>query len=451
MRGAGMHPLAITMFKRNYLQLLSGSTGSISRSQIEPVENVPDAEELSGFADEGMSALPHAVIIKLNGGLGTSMGLEQAKSLIPVKDGLRFIDVIAQQTLHLRTHFGTHVPLLLMNSFNTHDDSIDALTAWPELATELPPDFLQHRIPKVLVDDLTPAEAPDQPELEWCPPGHGDLYTAMVTSGLLEELLARGIRYAFVSNADNLGAVLDTEILGYFAKHGFPFMMEVADRTPADRKGGHLALLTDGRFTLREHAQCPKDEMDEFQDITLFRFFNTNNLWINLEALKQTLDRYDGILPLPLIRNSKTLDPRDPESPEVFQLETAMGAAISLFETASALRVPRTRFAPVKTTDDLLGIWSDAYVLTDDFRIVQNPSRTLPTIDVVLDRQHYKFISQLEEHFPHGAPSLLDCASLHIEGDAVFGKNVVCRGNVRIRVPDGETRSIPDNNVLEST
>lgn len=449
MRAAEMHPLVITMFKRNYLQLLSGSTGSIARAQIDPVDTVPDAERLDGYATAGEEALAHTAVIKLNGGMGTSMGLEQAKSLIPVKGDLRFIDIIARQIRHMQTRYHDRLPLLLMNSFATHADSLEALAAYPELSGDLPLDFLQHRIPKVLAEDLSPAVAEGDAELEWCPPGHGDIYIALATSGLLERLLAADIHYAFVSNADNLGAVVDLDILGYFASERLPFMMEVADRTPADRKGGHLALLKDGRLTLRESAQCPDDEKDEFQDITLYRYFNTNSLWLDLRALKDTLSRYDGILPLPLIRNRKTLDPRDASTPEVYQLETAMGAAISLFENAAALRVPRSRFAPVKTTDDLLAVWSDAYVLTDDYRIVQNPARTLPHLDVVLDKKFYKFVSQLEERFPAGAPSLLHCASLRVEGDARFGSDVVCRGDVRITVPDGETRNIENDTVLE--
>ncbi|MCB2204787.1 UTP--glucose-1-phosphate uridylyltransferase [bacterium] len=450
MREAGMHPLVTTMFKRNFLQLLSGSTGSISRSQIDPVDDVPDAEKLSGYTEAGENALGHTVVIKLNGGLGTSMGLDRAKSLIPVKDELRFIDVIARQLLHMQKVHNHRVPLLLMNSFATHEDSLEALAGYDELRGELPLDFLQHRVPKVLVEDLQPAMHEETPDLEWCPPGHGDIYTALVTSGLLDQLLAMDIRYAFVSNADNLGAVIDIDILGYFAAENLPFMMEVADRTPADRKGGHLALLKDGRLTLRESAQCPDDEKDDFQNIALFRYFNTNSLWLDLRALKETLERYDNILPLPLIRNSKTLDPRNADSPAVYQLETAMGAAISLFENAAALRVPRSRFAPVKTTDDLLAVWSDAYVLTEDYRIVQNPVRTLPTIDIVLDKQHYKFVSQLESHFPSGAPSLLHCSSLRIEGDVYFGSEVRCKGDVRISVPDGEQRHIADESRLES-
>ncbi len=450
MRRAGSHPLVIRMFKRNFAQLLRGSIGTITRDEIAAVDHVPDAEELHGYAAHGDMALERAVVIKLNGGLGTSMGLERAKSLIPVKNGLRFIDIIARQMEQLRQRAGHPVPLLLMNSEHTREDSLSALATHPGPAGDLPPDFLQHRVPKVLVGDLSPARCEENPELEWCPPGHGDIFTALLTSGLLARLLEKGIEYAFISNADNLGAVMDPGILGYFAKENLPFMMEVADRTPADRKGGHLARLRDGRLTLRELAQCPVTEKDEFQDITLYRYFNTNNLWVNLRELKGLLDSYDSLIPLPLIRNSKSLDPRDPSSPSVYQLETAMGAAISLFDRAVALRVPRTRFTPVKTCDDLLGIWSDAYELTDDFRIIPNPARALPHLDIMLDKRHYRFVSQLEERFPHGAPSLLHCASLRIEGDVRFGANIVCRGPVRLRAEDGEILEIAHNTILEA-
>lgn len=449
MRAAGSHPLVISMFKRNYLQLLSGSTGTITRAQIDPVDDVPDADELDGYASAGRQALERAVVIKLNGGLGTGMGLEKAKSLIQVKDGLRFIDIIARQIEHLHGRDGHPVPLLLMNSEHTHADSLEALAAYPELVSDMPMDFLQHRVPKVLAQDFSPARNDDDPELEWCPPGHGDIYTALVTSGLLDRLLKKGIEYAFISNADNLGAVMDLDILGFFAKEDLPFMMEVADRTTADRKGGHLARLKDGRLTLRELAQCPDDEKDEFQNITLYRYFNTNSLWVNLRALHEILDRYDGILPLPLIRNSKTLDARDPESAAVYQLETAMGAAISLFDRAAALRVPRNRFAPVKTCDDLLGLWSDAYVLTEDFRVTPNPARTLPHLDIVLDKRYYRLVPDLELRFPHGAPSLLHCASLRIEGDVRFGTGIGCRGHVILQAEEGSVLRVDDNSILE--
>ncbi len=337
-----------------------------------------------------------------------------------------------------------------MNSFNTHDDSLAHLSAYPDLVDGIPLGFIQNRVPKVAREGLGPVVWEPDPALEWCPPGHGDIYTALLTSGILDRLLAGGYEFAFVSNCDNLGAVVDEHILGYFAAERLPFMMEVADRTEADRKGGHLARLKDGRLTLRESAQCPEGEREEFQDIRLYKFFNTNTLWINLSALKQLLDEREGILGLPLIVNHKTVDPRDESSPRVFQLETAMGAGISLFPGAQALRVPRARFAPVKTCDDLLGLHSDAYVLADDFRVVPNPARRLGALVIRLDPRYYKRIDDFEVRFPHGAPSLLHCEGLFIEGDVRFGRDVAVRGSVRVVNQAQDQLTIADGTTIAS-
>ncbi len=429
MRAEGLPEVAIRAFRFYYDQLAIGHTGMIPETEIHPVASLPDLEQLPvTFAATGRSALPKTVFLKLNGGLGTSMGLDKAKSLLVVKGDLTFLDIIARQALEVG------VPLVLMNSFATRADSLARLARYPALAGPIPLDFIQHKVPKVRQADLAPAIWPQEPELEWCPPGHGDIYTALLTSGMLKTLLDHGYEYAFVSNADNLGATLDPLILGYFVENRLPFLMEVADRTPADRKGGHLARRTDdGRLILRESAQCPAEDMDAFQDISRHRYFNTNNLWLHLPTLKATLDEKEGVLGLPLIRNSKTVDPRDPSSPKVYQLETAMGAAISLFEGAGALRVPRTRFAPVKTCDDLLAVRSDAYVLTGDWRIVPNPARRLPGPPVIgLDSRYYKLIDDLEARFPFGPPSLVACERLTVRGDVRFGRETICRGAVEI-------------------
>jgi len=288
--------------------------------------------------------------------------------------------------------------------------------------------------------------------LKWCPPGHGDLYPALVSSGALDALEAAGIEYAFVSNADNLGAVVDPAILGYLAEHRVPFLMEVADRTAADRKGGHLARrASDGQLLLRERAQCPDESLGAFEDVTRHRYFNTNNLWLHLPTVRRLLDERDGVLGLPLIVNAKTVDPRDPESPGVYQLETAMGAAIATIPGAQALRVERARFAPVKTTADLLAVRSDAYTLTADQRVIPNPDRdpALPPLDVRLDKAHYGLIDRLDARFPHGPPSLLECAELEVQGDVVFGRDVRCVGHVRLEHRGPEPRQIPDGEVLQ--
>jgi UTP--glucose-1-phosphate uridylyltransferase len=260
---------------------------------------------------------------------------------------------------------------------------------------------------------------------------------------MLSALRDAGFTYAFVSNSDNLGAVVDLGILGWFAEENLPFLMEVTDRTEADRKGGHLAQRRNGGLTLREVAQCPPDEIDSFQDIRKYRYFNTNTLWIDLRRLESTLRDRNHVLGLPMIRNEKTLDPTNDQSPRVYQLETAMGAAISVFEGARALRVTRDRFLPVKTTNDLLALWSDAYVMTDDHRVVPASSRRVGDLAIDLDPRHYRRVDQLERQFPRGAPSLAACHSLRVRGDVRFGRDVTIRGRVELEAADGAIRLIP--------
>jgi UTP--glucose-1-phosphate uridylyltransferase len=447
MENAGMADAAVRTFLLHLDRLAAGASGTLGRDRIDSVDTLPDAEHLDAASDVGIRALRQTVVVKLNGGLGTSMGLERAKSLLEVRDGLTFLDLIARQVLALRERTGADIPLLLMNSFRTREDSEAVLRRYPDLEVgDLPLGFVQHKVPKVLSDTLAPATTVD-PDLGWCPPGHGDLYTALATSGVLDRLLDRGVRYAFVSNADNLGAVLDPVLLGHMIERDADFMMEAADRTPADRKGGHLCRLDDGRLALRESAQCPEDERDEFQDVERYRYFNTNNLWVRLEGLRELLDDHDDVLPLDTIVNRKTLDPRDPSSPDVVQLETAMGAALSLFDRAVAVRVPRRRFSPVKTTDDLLAVRSDAYVLDDQWRITLRPQRTSPPT-VALDGRHFKLIDDFEARFKYGPPSLARCDALTVDGDVWFGTDVEIRGAVRI-VATGTRAVVPSGTVVE--
>jgi UTP--glucose-1-phosphate uridylyltransferase len=438
MRREGIPDAAVETFRHYYEQLAEGATGIIPEDEIEPVTDVQQLDDLPD-ADAPLDA---AIVLKLNGGLGTSMGMTRAKSLIEAKDGLTFLDVIARQVTELRKRSGARLPLVLMNSFYTHDD---ALAALGDMESDVPLDFVQHKEPKLLVEDLTPVEWPDDPSLEWCPPGHGDLYTALLTSGMLDTLLDRGYRYAFVSNSDNLGAVLDPRILGWIAREEIPFAMEVTRRTEADRKGGHIARVPGGGYLLRETAQTRKEDLDALQDITRHRYVNTNNLWLDLRALREVMEQRDGVLGLPLIVNRKTVDPSDKSTPEVFQLETAMGAAIGVFDGARPIAVPRRRFSPVKTTEDLLALRSDAYVLLDDARVELAPERdgTPPVVD--LDDDYYKLLRDFDAHFPAGAPSLVQCERLAVEGDVTFGAGVVVRGAVTVSGP----RRIEDGAVLE--
>jgi UTP--glucose-1-phosphate uridylyltransferase len=219
--------------------------------------------------------------------------------------------------------------------------------------------------------------------------------------------------------------------------------------TEADRKGGHIARrISDGQLVLRETAQTPEEDEESFRDFRRWRYYNTNNLWVDLRALTERLEAGEGVLELPLIVNRKTVDPRDRDSTAVIQLESAMGAAIGSFPGAQLLLVPRERFVPVKTTNDLLVMRSDVYAITDDMQVRPLPERAenLPYVD--LDSSYYKLLDQFEQRFPHGAPSLRAADRLVVEGDVTFGADVVVAGAVQITAE--EPRTIPDGTTLRS-
>jgi UTP--glucose-1-phosphate uridylyltransferase len=442
MERANLHPVVIDTFAHYYEKLLAGVTGLISDKDIRPVtsDDIENADRLHKYTEAGRNAMPHAVMIKLNGGLGTSMGLTQAKSLLKVKDGKSFLEIIVNQAQRRR------VKLALMNSFSTHEDTLEALSRIKP--TDSPLLFLQNKFPKVLQENFAPANWPRNPDLEWNPPGHGDIYSAVYTSGTLNALLDNGFRYAFISNSDNLGATLSESLLGYFVEKGLPFMMEVAPRTPSDVKGGHIARHKDGRLILRESAQCPKNELCAFKDITRYEFFNTNNIWIDLNVLYELI-KNSGTVKLPMIRNPKTLDPRDENSPKVFQIETAMGAAISLFEDAAVIKVSLSRFLPVKKCNDLLSIRSDRFIFSKEDHLVLNPKTKTTDIQIDLDPKYYGKIDLFDERFSSGIPSLINCESVTVKGDVRFESGISVKGRVVIE-NNGKTQTvIREGSVIE--
>ncbi len=448
MRAAGAAEVAIRVFSHYYRLLEAGQQGTIREDEIDPVGELPHLEHLDTDAEAMRAALAETVVIKLNGGLGTSMGVTGPKSALPVKDGLSFLDIIARQILATRKEYGVPLPLILMNSFRTKDESLAVLGKYDDLPVDgLPLDFQQNMEPKLLADDLTPAEWPADPELAWCPPGHGDLFTALVASGTLDKLREQGFRHAFISNADNLGATPDGRIAAWMAEHDVPFGMEVCRRTRSDRKGGHVAVRkSDGRLILRDSAQVHPDDVDSFQNTKLHKTFNTNNLWIDLDRLAELMDGHDGVLGLPIIVNRKTVDPADPSSPKVIQLETGMGTAIETFEGSQAVIVDRSRFKPVKTTNDLLVLRSDVYELDDSGDLTTTHEGDEPYVD--LDGDYFKILADFEARFPAGPPSLVRADRLEVRGDVAFGKDVVVVGEVEVSAPEGERLEIADGTEL---
>ncbi len=426
MSAAGLDNTAIKAFQYYFDKTLSGESGHLAEPDIQPPDNAK-VIPMTALTESTTANLDKLAVIKLNGGLGTSMGLTRCKSLLPVKKGFTFLDIIASQILYIRKKTSQKVPLLFMHSFSTQQDSLKFLGKYPSLPLDdLPLDFVQNKFPRVRQDTLEPLSLEDDRK-NWNPPGHGEIYQVLAQSGLLDALLKRGVTYAFISNSDNLGATVEPRILNYMTDTGTPFLMEVCNRTEMDKKGGHLAENADGKLVLRESAQCPADEVRKFQDIQRYRYFNTNNLWVHLPSLKAQLDVHDAFLPLSLIKNPKTVDGVD-----VFQLESAMGAAITLFDDAKALVVPRERFLPVKKTNDLLGLWSDAYSLHPDWTLRLASHRITGPL-VALDEVYFKTIDQLTAHTEKGVPSLKNCASLVVKGDVSFGKNVTIQGDAVIQ------------------
>lgn len=451
MREQHMSQTSIAQFEKLYEAWRNQEANAwIRETDVEPLTNVPSFHDVYQTIDhdKAVGAFSRTAFLKLNGGLGTSMGLDKAKSLLPVRrhkaKNMRFLDVILGQVLTTRERLSVPLPLTFMNSFRTSEDTMAAIRRNRKFRqSDVPLEIIQHQEPKIDLSTGLPVEFPSKPGLEWCPPGHGDIYSTIYESGLLDVLQQLGFKYLFISNSDNLGARPSRTLAQYFENTGAPFMVEVAQRTYADRKGGHFVRdKATGRLILREMTQVdPKDD-SAAQDIERHPYFNTNSIWVRIDALKAKLDEYEGLLPLPVIRNYKTVDPTDSTSPKIVQLETAMGAAIGLFEGAICVKVDRMRFLPVKTTDDLFIMRSDRFHLTDSYEL-EDGNYIFPAIS--LDPRYYKNVNDFDERFPYSLPSLAAANSVTIQGDWTFGRDVVFYGDAVLEdtgrpsyVPNGE-------------
>lgn len=447
---AGLTRREAEVFLGAYARYLSGESAGVEWGKI----GVPEAGDLAslheieeaGYEEKGRRRMEEVAWVVLNGGLGTSMRMTRAKSLLEVKEGLTFLDLIALHVLSIRKEYKADIPLVFMNSFATHEDTVRALSRYPlsvktKGGEELPLDFLQNRYPRIREDNKDFFKDPCDPA-GWAPPGHGDIYESLNISGTLKKLLDAGKEWLFVSNADNLGASPSPSILGFIAERKIPFALEVTQRTFVDVKGGTV-VRHGGVLELLEIAQVDSAHAEEFQDIERFPVFNTNNLWINLKCLSARLE--NGGLTLPLIVNRKVV-----EGVPVVQLETAMGAAIGSFPGAAAIVVPRKRFAPVKTTSDFLARRSDLYLpgKHSPLEISNLKKNKTGFITVDLDPEFFGGVDDLDQRIPHPV-SLVDADCFVVRGDVRLGRSVVVRGPVKIDNVGKPPLVIPDGTVLE--
>ena len=385
-------------------------------------ELLPLSEVLSFSEDfkENLNLLKQAVIIKLNGGLGTIMGVSGLKSELSLRKGCDFLSCIEKQSSSIG------VPLAFMQS-----------RRYPK--NRIPHSFVfqQCSAPKICAKTFLPAEYPSQPSLEFYPLGHGNIYAALWENGILEKWLKEGKKFAFISNADNLGSSLCPKILTLFAESQSSFLMEIFRRSSAEMKGGHLAKRKkNGAYLLREISQCPPCSLEHFSDIRKYPFFNTNNLWVSLEALYENIKKYEGIFPLPIISNHKNINPLELNSPEVIQLETAMGAAIEIFSEAKLLEVGRERFLPVKQIQDLWRLRSDFFAFQKNGKVMP-VSNAYPKIQFGGEIRHLSDLEKMGE-----VPSLKEAREIEILGSVSFEKGVILQGRVKIQNTQSERKVI---------
>ncbi|XP_057807294.1 UTP--glucose-1-phosphate uridylyltransferase [Salvia miltiorrhiza] len=391
-------------------------------------------------ATETKKLLDKLVVLKLNGGLGTTMGCTGPKSVIEVRNGLTFLDLIVIQIESLNKKYGCNVPLLLMNSFNTHDDTSKIVEKYAKSNIEIHT-FNQSQYPRLVVEDFKPLPSKGNTGKDaWYPPGHGDVFPSLKNSGKLDALLSKGKEYVFVANSDNLGAIVDLKILKHLINNKNEYCMEVTPKTLADVKGGTL-ISYEGKVQLLEIAQVPDEHVNEFKSIEKFKIFNTNNLWINLEAINRLVQA--DSLKMEIIPNPKEVD-----GIKVLQLETAAGAAIRFFDHAIGINVPRSRFLPVKATSDLLLVQSDLYTLNDGF-VTRNPGRANPANPSIDLGPEFKKVSNFLGRFK-SIPSIIELDSLKVTGDVWFGAGVTLKGKVTITAKSGAKIEIPDGKVIEN-
>ncbi|KAI9680984.1 MAG: UTP-glucose-1-phosphate uridylyltransferase [Trizodia sp. TS-e1964] len=432
------------LFRRYLNDKSKGNTIEWDRIAPPKADQVVDYAKLAN--NESVEFLDKLAVVKLNGGLGTSMGCVGPKSVIEVRDGMSFLDLSVRQIEYLNRTYDVNVPFVLMNSFNTDHDTQNIIKKYEGHNIDIMT-FNQSRYPRVLKDSLLPAPKTfDSANSDWYPPGHGDVFESLYNSGVLDKLIDAGKEIIFLSNADNLGAVVDLRILQHMVETESEYIMELTDKTKADVKGGTI-IDYDGSVRLLEIAQVPKEHVNEFKSIKKFKYFNTNNIWLNLKAIKRVVEKSE--LAMEIIPNDKTIaaDKKGETDVSIVQLETAVGAAIRHFQNAHGVNVPRRRFLPVKTCSDLMLVKSDLYSLKHG-QLIIDPSRFGPAPLVKLGTD-FKKVSSFEKRIP-SVPKILELDHLTITGAVNLGRGVVLKGTVIIVATEGSTIDIPPGSILEN-
>lgn len=421
-------PTDLDEFECMYGRFLKTRGDKISWSKIEPpTGKLFQYGELEEMKDPA-SLMSKLVIVKLNGGLGTTMGCSGPKSMIKLRNNMNFLDITVKQLKEISKKYNCDLPLVLMNSFNTDKQTKEQKIDYSNVEM-----FNQSMYPRLDSESLLPIED----ELYY-PPGHGDMFHSMECAGILDKLLDQGKEYMFVSNIDNLAATVDTRIFNLVVEQEIDFCMELTAKTRADVKGGTL-VNNNGVLSLLEIAQVPEEHKKDFTSVRKFQIFNTNSAWINLKAVKKVVKS----LQLDLIQNMKSVGGR-----KVIQLETALGSAVKWFENNCGVVVPRNRFLPVKACCDLFLLESNLYVEREGF-LSLNPARLSPQLPIIkLVGKMYQKVSGFEKAFPE-IPDITHLDTLIVMGDVRFGKGVRLLGTVILCSAGDVPMVVKDDQVIE--
>jgi len=319
-----------------YYNLYKNYKTDFSISEVEPILNFSNYNTLDLNNNSiNKEVLNKLAIVKLNGGLGTTMKCSKAKGCLEVVDNKTFLDIFINQVIFVNKKFSSNMPIVLMNSEYTETDTQVILDKYSEQVDIycFNQEFLYRYYEEELENDVIRLH-----ETRY-PPGTGNFYESLYNSKVYSLLKERGIEYLFISNIDNLYARFDNKIYNYVYENKIPFLMEVCKRTETDKKGGTPVLWKD-KYHLLELAQVNSVDYDDFTNISKFPYFNTNNFWIRLDEIKNDLDLY-------IISNKKTIN-----NEKLVQLESVIGSAYSLINNSKIIEINRDRFFPVKTLDD---------------------------------------------------------------------------------------------------
>ncbi|CAN1226243.1 UTP--glucose-1-phosphate uridylyltransferase [Linum grandiflorum] len=337
-------------------------------------------------SEETKQILDKLVVVKLNSTLGTAVGFNGPKSMIDVRDGVTSLDLLVNQIQNLNQKYGSDIPLVLINSARTHDDTSKVLEQYSTSNIDILPVQQGQQL----------GESPDVLENE------NKLYASdqaaalrsLIDSGALDVLLAKGKEYVLVVSPDNSAVAVDAKILNHLITNKIVLCME-----------------------LGEIAEDPSAHSME-----KFKFISTKTLWLSLNAIKRLADT-----------NSLKVD----------NVSTS-----ELFDKAVGINVPQSRFLQLNTTSDLLLVKSDLYAVIDG-SLARNPFRSSPLDPSIQLGPEFEKIDHFESRF-QSIPSIVELDALKVTGDVWFGAGVTLKGNVSINAKPGTTLEIPNDSVIDN-